>query len=139
MRRLGVAVARRHGHLLGKGSGAAEPHESEGCAHTLLPPAAEFTAPATQARVDDDFVPHLRALNVLSHGRHHPSGIRAQNVGHLQLRARTPLAHPDIQVVQASTQDLEHDLSTSCLRLFDILDPQNVQVAVLVNHCCLHR
>jgi hypothetical protein len=136
--RPGIAVAGRHRYLLGKRPRPALSHDPEGHALTLLAPPAELAMAAAQGRIDDDLLPHLRALHARACLRHGAERVAAQDVRRLQLGAGSSFANPDVQMVQARAHDVQHNLARTRSRRIDLLHLHDIQIPMLVYHRCLH-
>src|SRR5207244_3666138 len=60
------------------------------------------------------------------------------HVGQLDREARRALAHVDVEVVERCRADLDHDLAGPGLWLAELLDPEHVDPAELVEDDSLH-
>ena len=93
---------------------------------------------AAQGGIDNDLLAHPGAFHALAHGRHDTDRIGAKNMRRLQASPGTAFAHPDVQMVQTGTEDLQDHLARTRPWLLDILHPHNVRTSVLVNHRRFH-
>ena len=89
-------------------------------------------------RYDGDAVTDLPALDALADRGDPPDRLDAERVRELDREARDALAHVDVEVVERRGGDVHDDLARARCGVGELLDPEHVGVAELVEDDGLH-
>jgi hypothetical protein len=81
--------------------------------------------------VEDDPLPHVEPVDALPERLDHAGAVCTEDP---RLRhGRQPLADPDVEVVERRGTEADEHLSRAGNRIRDVLDPDDVRAAVLVD------
>ena len=131
-------VACADSDLLRIAAGRREAHEAGFDAERLATRAAVPAVLADVHQEDHGAIPRLPALDVRSCLGHAADDLDAEDVRGLDRETGDPLADVDVEMVESTRRDVEHDLARPGLRIVHVLHLQDVQASELVKDDCLH-
>src|SRR5439155_1688032 len=127
-----------HRDELGKPTGQVLAHDAVAHAEAVLALDAELAATAREVRVHAHAVADPETGHVGTDLGDVAGDVAAGPEGERGLERRNPLAHEDVQVVQRAGADADDHLSGSRLRVGDVLKPELLGTAELVEGERLH-